>query len=235
MNKYLKSLTDKVNIALWNEMDSSYSITLKESPEPNHIVNFRNDGEIILYINEDNLTTASFTHELLHIYLRHQGVNIVAELNDKIAKSEKLNYIFSHDLRDHIGNCLEHIKMLFIFIKYGYKNSDFIDDFYEPKMTDITLYNFSSVFKESGIYDRDAIDCYIGKFFGMKACNNKAFNYTKYYKALKELDLGLYNVLLRFSNSWVDYDVEKYDREYLIYLQNFIDELEDWTKNKMII
>ena len=235
MEEYLESLTDKANIDLWNEMNNSYSISLEESPEPNYIVNFKNDGEIILYIDKDNLSTSSFTHELLHIYLRHQGVNIVNELNDKIAKSEKLNYIFSYDLRDHIGNCLEHIKMLSEFKRYGYKDSEFIDDFYEPKMTDITLFNFSSVFKDSGIYDRDAIDCYMGKFFGMKACNNKAFNYNKYYKAFKELDADLYNVLLKFWNSWVDYDIRRNEKEYLTYLQNFIAELENWTKNKVII
>lgn len=175
------------------------------------------------------------THELLHIELKRKKILISSELNGLIGKSTVLNYIFSKNLEDHIGNCLEHIKMIDPFTKMGYEPYQFISDFDKKKMTNAEIQNLKSAYKDRGIINRDAVDFFIGKFFAMKACLNPKFNYNKEYVFLSKLDFGLFKLLNEFWKDWLTFDISDPNDTYDEILEYFIQDLLSWTENKTII
>ncbi len=132
MEIYLDKLLDKRNINLWDSLSKLHKIELADSMEPNYITHFLNE-KITIYIQPDNYCPAAFTHELLHIFLKSNKVNIAFDLDNRIAESEKLFYVFSNRLKEHIGNCLEHSKMLPIYLELGYEEQLFISDLRKGK------------------------------------------------------------------------------------------------------
>lgn len=234
MNKYLNSLLDERNSELWNNLNNAHKITLEPSFEPNFITNFKDD-KITIYVVEDDLSPADFTHELLHIKLKSNGLDIGRDLNKKIEENEKLFYLFSTDLKDHISNCLEHIKMLPIFIDLGFKNSQFLSDFKSKKMSMGQMQEIALRYRENGIYDREAADSFIGLFFAMKADNNRMNKYDILYKKLSKLDKKLYKSLVDFWEDWLSFDYNDKNDNYDDIIDYFIEDLNEWNENKTVI
>lgn len=230
----LDKLLDNRNINLWESIQSTHKIELALSNEPNYMTRFLGDS-ITIYIQSNNYCPAAFTHELLHVYLKLQKVNIALDLENKIAESEKLFYLFSKDLKEHIGNCLEHTKMLPLYLRMGFDNRLFISDFSEKKINKDIIRNIEMLYKQSNIYNREAIDIFIGKFFAMRACNNTSHNYLKYYKLLEKVDPKLYRLLSDFWNDWSSYDISDSDDNYQEILEYFIEDLNAWIKNKIVL
>jgi len=121
-------LIDNRNLELWNSLLTIQDIEIRREKRPDYLA-FSKSGKTIIYVPIDYLDTASFTHELLHIYLRTKEVFIGGRLTLSIKESEKLSKIFSDNLIDHFGNCLDHIKMLPEFLNLGYNERDFLSDF----------------------------------------------------------------------------------------------------------
>ena len=234
MSKYLKSILDERNTELWNILNSSQQIILESSFEPNFITNFKED-KITIYVDENSLNPADFTHELLHIKLKSNGRNVSKDLNEKIGENDRLFYLFSTALKDHIGNCLEHIKMLPIFIGLGFKNSEFLSDYNSKKMSSGQMQEIKIRYRESGIYDREAVDSFIGLFFAMKADNNRMNKYDILYKNLAKLDKKLYKLLIDFWEDWISFDYNDEKDNYDDIIQYFIEDLNVWIENKTVV
>lgn len=233
MKEHLTILIDDKNTDLWNELSEIYEIELIASPEQNYMSKVSGKTATIS-IYEKDLSAASFTHELLHIYLKSKNVKIVEDFNNALATSEKLNSLFSKGLKEHVTTCLEHKLMLPLFLKMGYENRLFVSDFNEPKMNKKMLGILLERYKNNDVYDREAVDFYIGTFFAMRSCNNKSFNYHKYYIAFQQLDKGLYNSLSEFWLDWKTYDFEDVDDDYDKILGFFIDDINGWISEKII-
>ena len=234
MQEYLEKLLDKRNIYLWNTLNEKFNIVLLESSEPNYI-NIVVGKTVKIYIDKGNIDPSSFTHELLHIYLSSKGLKIVDDFYNKIDSHPKMPIIFSDELKNHIGNCLAHVLMLPIFLKMGYENSDFISDYQVKKMnSDLMTYLKKEYFK-AGSYSGKVVDFYIGKFFAMKACNNKSHNYSKYYNIMGKLDSKMHRLLNEFWDDWQTFDIENPDDNYDEIFDYLIDDLDSWIKNKRII
>lgn len=233
MIEHLTILIDDKNIDLWNELNGIYEIELIASPEPNYMSKVSGKTATI-FIYEEDLSSTSFTHELLHIYLKSKNVKIVEDFYTALEKSEKINSLFSNGLKEHVTACLEHELMLSIFLKMGYKNRLFVRDFNEPKMNKKMLDILLKRFKNKGVYDREAVDFYIGTFFAMRSCNNKSFNYHKYYIAFQKLDKRLYVLLSEFWLDWKTYDFEDAEDEYGKILSYFFEDFNSWISEKNI-
>ena len=233
MKEHLNILIDDKNTDLWNELSEIYEIELIGSPEQNYMSKV--SGNIAtFFIYENDLSSTSFAHELLHIYLKSKNVRIVEDFYKALEKSEKINSLFSKGLKEHVTNCLEHELMLPIFLKMGYENRLFMSDFNEPKMNKKMLGILLERYKNNGVYNREAVDFYIGTFLAMKSCNNKSFNYHKYFIAFQKLDKGLYNLLSDFWLDWKTYDFEDVEDDYDKILEFFIDDLNSWISEKII-
>lgn len=234
MNNYLSKLVNANNEELWNSLNNDFAIKLTKSHEPNFLINFKND-EVTIYVDENDLTPSSFTHELLHIEMKRNDKNVGRDLDKLIQENEQLHYLFSLPLRDHIGNCLEHVKMLPKFLDLGFIGSNFISDYMTKKMTNSEWNKIKSSYCQDNIFDKGAIDYLIGKYFGMKACNNKKYNYSKYYQGIKKLDIKLSKLLSDFWNDWMTFDPFNIDDNYTEILELFIEDLNEWQMNKTII
>lgn len=240
MRENTGQLIDERNIQLWNTLNKKYNILILESFESNYMSCIKKKKlfrkqKAIIYILRNNLCSASFTHELLHIYLASQKVFIGDDLIKLIFANNNLYKIFSRNLRDHVCNCLEHAKMLPIYSELGYENENFISDFHKPKITIEEIELLQIKFSDKSKYYQEAIDFYIGKFFAMKACNNNSFNYEKYYCIFKKLDSQLFDILDNFWSSWIYYDIKKEDNNYIPILRKFENELNNWITEKTII
>ncbi|MEO6903573.1 MAG: hypothetical protein ABI315_10530 [Bacteroidia bacterium] len=98
-------LIDSRNLKLWNSLRAIHNIEIRKEMRPDYLA-FSKAGKTIISVPIGNLDTASFTHELLHIYLRVKEVFIGGGLTISIRESKKLSKIFSENLIDHIGNVL---------------------------------------------------------------------------------------------------------------------------------
>lgn len=128
-------LIDNRNLGLWNSLIMVHDIEIRKEMRPDYLA-FSKSGKTIISVPYDNIDPASFTHELLHIYLRTKDIFIGGGLTLSIKESEILSRIFSDNLIEHIGNCLDHIKMLPEFLDLGFDENDFLSDYSVNKLTD---------------------------------------------------------------------------------------------------
>ena len=225
---------DERNRELWEYVCANHNVSIKKSNEDNYLVTTKKDGFDISVLSNDKCS-ASFTHELLHIWLSMKISSPYNYINKHIWKDDKFRMIFSNDLVEHIGNVLEHRKMLSKFIEMGYKRSDFMADYNTYKMDDYVLSVIISNFKNDKIYDSLMIEEYIKKYFAIKCCPNTSFNYTRYKIRLIILDWKLFKILERFVKDW---DKLKIDDKYIdcIDITNkFCLNMSKWVKRKEII
>jgi hypothetical protein len=244
-NILTESNIDNRNRKLWEDLISAFpNISIEENIEPNYAINIK-ENTIKIFVDKNCQSPASFTHELLHIELKLLNkIEIGRDLSRLISKDKILNYIFSKDLEDHITNVLEHVKFIDKFKFLGFSEVDFLSDFESIKISDVEIEYIKTYYKREEIFDKDCIDFYIGKFFGIKACTNKKFNYTRYLNELKSIDSTLYQTLDRFWNHWIEYDIQNSDKKFMIFikkpryqkfLKSFIKELNIWAKSKTIL
>ena len=233
----LPSLIDGKNKELWDFCSSNAVIDLELS-EKNEYGTFSQSGKHIIYVDQLDLDPATFAHELLHVYLDIKGVYVGGALSLWVDTSH-LNNIFTPPLVDHVSNCLSHIKMLPLYVDMGYDIKRFITDYNVSKFSKREMNILGDNLKTSkGVYQAGGVDFYIGKYFAMKACPNKAFDYSKGYSLLKSLDSGLYNILEQTIAEWNDYDYNQNDvlaKSYRDVVYTLVDGLKEWSLGKNII
>lgn len=243
INEEWKELIDHRNSKLWDELcNSQQEIKIEKSPEPNYAV-FSQGSTSIIYVEEGNLNPASFAHELLHIKNSANGIYLNGALIRLRNGSSLIQKMFPQKLMEHIGNCLEHIKMLPEFLEMGYLDEEFISDYHQEKLPDDEIKDINKEFKKTKSYTTTynalAIEYFVAKYFAAKACNNNAFDHEKQLEKLKSVDESLFNILNDFMEKWNNYDFShegdflNYDG-YNIILFNLIEALETWASNKNI-
>lgn len=233
-------LVDERNNHLWNELNKVYTIDIQFEDRAEYAAYSKNE-EATIYIPNNKIDSASFTHELLHIYLRTKEIYIGSGLKLFIKENQNLSMIFSDRLLEHIGNCLDHMKMLPEFLKLGYERNNFISDYSKNKLTVEELSEIKLYFLSPGLfgvtYNSTAIDSFIGKFFAAKACPDDSRNYNNELAELKSVDSNLYSILDKFIIAWHNFDINDNDPitgDYHSMLFEFVDDLETWTIGKKI-
>lgn len=229
---------DERNRELWEDVCANHNVSIKEAFEDNYGVYIKED-ESIIYVLSNEKCPASFTHELLHIWLSIKKYSPGNYIKGLKYQEDKLRMVFSNELVEHIENVLEHRKMLPKFIEMGYKRSDFLSDYSKYKMNDVILSEIIDKFKRfrffKFIYDSRFIDLYIGKYFAMKCCPNPSNDYNKYLKIFKLLDCKLFNILEDFVKQWDKLIIEDEFNDCLYVMNNFCINMSKWIKRKEII
>lgn len=234
-------LLDNRNIDLWKELNAFHEIILQENEFPYYSL-FSQQRSTLIYIPSGDINPASFTHELLHIYLRTKEVYIGGGLTNSIKSSPILIKFCSDGLIEHIGNCLEHIKILPEFIKLGYKESEFLFDYAVNKLTDGEIQRIKASFSTGSsmtkMYNGRTIDFFIGKYFSAISCPNRIIDYSKNLLELKQIDNDLFSILESLRIAWDNFDYNSDDilvNSYHTCVFDFTDNLEKWALNKVII
>ena len=151
------------------------------------------------------LNQLSFTHELLHIYLSTKKV-FISGLNTFNKGNPNLSRIFSDNLLEHTGNCIEHIKMLPIFLSLGFEENIFYQITPQNKFTAQELEAIKNHFSEYGLYHSSIIDLFIGQYFATKSCPDNSKDYTNQLKELQSINIELYLILDKFLIAWNNFD-----------------------------
>lgn len=238
VNTLLSKVIDQRNKKLWEAVSNQRSISLVEWSGDHYGVYTIGDSSTI-YITKGVYNPPSFAHELLHIVLMHEGVLIGNSLIACVRELPDLRKILSEPLLEHIGNCLEHVKMLPMFLELGYKSSEFISDYHANKIPEPELQRIERLFSFKRFFIRTChnsgiVDLYIGKYFAIKACPNTGFDYAPSLRRLKAVDEDLFEVLDSFMTGWLKFDYMDKSRPggYNQLLCDFIDNLTNWTFGK---
>lgn len=131
----ISKLIDTRNEALWYEIVSKYRVEVKASPNSEYSCYSKSDT-VTFFVPTNNYCPDSFTHELLHVYIRLKEVYIGSSLNLTISTDNTLRSIFNDRLLEHLINCLDHIKMLPMYLGLGFKREKFLLDYYDNKCTE---------------------------------------------------------------------------------------------------
>lgn len=114
-------------------MNAHFKITLEQNPEENFITGFSPSG-ITITVDHNNMDPAPFTHELLHLYIKSKQTLLLQDMQQMTDDDHLLLYLFSPSVVSHICNCLEHYKMLPMFLDRGFDIKDFVEDFHQHLM-----------------------------------------------------------------------------------------------------
>lgn len=229
---------DDRNRKLWEEVSSNYNIIIEQSDEDNYMCNLAYDRSVI-YVLLGDISSASFTHELLHIHLFLKGLSVSKNIKDIKQIDNKLDSLLSRNLADHIGNSLTHRAMLPIFLDMGYKRSDFLTDYHKIKMNKIVLKDISSNLRRNRLfkynYNSNYLDLYIGKYFAMKCCPNPSNDYSYYMKKFKLIDEKLFNILEDFVVQFDDLIIKDKSFSDIEITYDFCTNINKWLNGKNII
>lgn len=230
-------LIDNRNEMLWNDLNKTHSISIQLSDYPNYACDSRDFNSTIL-IPKDDVCIDSFTHELLHILIRQKDIFFGSNLKHLIRRNEILSKLWSENLIEHFGNCIDHIKILPIYLELGFDKKKFITDYDMNKCTKSEIKQLKDNFKIRGSYYTEAVDFYIGKYISIKADPKQHIHYPKSMVELKKLDSKLFGILEKCIEDWKKMPLEKeniWDDDYGSISYDFYKSLSDWTDGKTFI
>lgn len=235
MKYQIKGLVDNRNSTLLKELEKNYSIKVELVDNTLEYGCYSINHSSTIYVPKSNICSDSFTHELLHIYLRSKGIFIGARLKRKTQNSEILSQIYTEPLLDHIGNCLDHIKILPIYLNLGFERSKFLIDFEKKKCTKQEVEQIKRYWKQGTKYNSQVIEFYLEKYFAIKACPNTDFYYGNIIQELSQIDEKLFSINEKLINRWLEMKIEPQDileDDYVIIAEDYLYEMSNWVKSK---
>lgn len=181
------------------------------------------------------MTNATIAHELLHIWFKTLGGFTSNHIYLASVNLPKQSKIFSKQLCDHIGNCMEHHKFYPKFLEMGYNPKDFIRNADKEQSNLLSLKCL--ILGRGYQYIGQNVDAFIGNLISIYA-HHRPVNYSKHLKVLKRKDEDLFNLVTEFWYRWDKFDVYNIDpvfnSDYDIY-ENFIGDIGEWVSNKIIL
>ncbi|MBQ3579842.1 MAG: hypothetical protein II975_02475 [Bacteroidales bacterium] len=230
---------DNANCDLWNAFSSRFNISVEYGIEKYCECHLEQNNFTIYVPWNDKPSPDSLTHELLHLYLPSKNIRIGDDMESMFRNQYPHCLIFDKELYDHISNCLEHVKMLPVFLKMGYSCESFLYDYHDCKFTysEVVYIKF---FYKSGIFkvrvNTKSVRYYIAKFFAAKADVNPKNNYIKQLQRLQKIDSVLYSILDTFWDDWMKYDIESprdiLEDDYHQLISNLNEGIIKWGENK---
>ncbi|NAY91406.1 hypothetical protein GTQ34_05690 [Muricauda sp. JGD-17] len=237
MNPINLGLIDHRNENLWNDLNKTHIISISVANYPNYGV-YSKGQDSLVQIPENDIDIDSFTHELLHILLRQNEIFFGSRLGNFVSENPILDAFFSDNLIEHFGNCIEHIKMLPIYLDLGFDKKKFIEDYEENKCTKSEIKWLNANFKIRNVYQVAAIDFYIAKYISIQADAKRHVNYPKSLEGLKKIDFRLFDILKSCVENWKELPLTKtnpWDEDYGSIALKFTDSLVQWADGKTIV
>jgi len=219
---------DGRNRSLWESINQHFRLRI-ENHSNHHFFHYFKDQEVYLFVPEEGGTPELFTHELLHLDLIVNGVTITSYLKDRLRNEPLLHWTFSENLFEQIGNCLEHSKMLPLYLEMSFERDLFSESYHMPCCTNMSMQMIRSGMGKE-IPARASIDLFIHKFFAMKACLNPEFNYEVQLEELRKINEELYAILDQFWQSWEAFDISNSPcTSFKLFTYDFMHRLGTWN------
>lgn len=234
----MDELIDFRNQNLWNQIQENYTIEFEYSLNEEYSC-YTQAHNVIFFINKNNLSKDSFTHEMLHVYMQIKEFYFGSSLSNFLASSRVLNSIISPALIEHIGNCLDHVLMFPLYLEMDFDREKFIHDYNLYKCTDEEINQFQKFYKKGNRINTQAVDAYIGRLVSILADPNNQFDYSNHIEKLKKIDPLLFRIVERLINHTKELKLENIqlvDDTYITVTCNFYENLKKWiTSNKIVV
>ncbi len=195
----MEELLDFRNQNLWNEINQKYIVEIEETTNKEYSV-YSINNSATFFINKNNLCKDSFTHEMLHVYMEIKDLYFSSSLKLTLPQSKILSENLSPQLIEHIGNSLDHIKMLPIYLELGFDRKKFIIDYDQYKCTNEEIMIFNKYYKIGKKINLKVIDAYIGRLISILCDPNSDFDYSSDLKKLEKIDPLLFKIIVRLIN-----------------------------------
>jgi len=220
---------------IWQIVNDQFTTLLIFHTEPNYRLYSKNKIAII-YVTDGKYSKDFFAHEVLHLYLETKHIQIGSYLTLLIRDNPLLSDIFSPALREHISNTLDHIKMWPLYLALGFDRTQFLLDYDTPKCTVEEISLIRIFLHSDSTLQKTAADCFLGKFFGIKACPNDKINYGNFLDDLNAIDTHLFQILDDFWEKWLAYDINNYhirNYNYWALCDELCCSLEEWARKQI--
>ncbi len=234
MNPKDIGLIDNRNEKLWNDLNKTHSVDIIMLDYPSYAIDSVDDKATIV-IPENDIDIDSFTHELLHLLIRRKEQYFGSSLEMFVRGNEILTQIFTDELIEHFANCIDHIKMLPIYLELGFEKKKFISDYDVNKCTKSEIQQIKNNYKIRGKHNGEAIEFYIAKYISIKSDPKQHINYPKSLAELKTIDSKLFGILEKCIAEWKEMSLESKnfgDANYRTISFDLYQSLSDWTENK---
>ncbi len=229
-------LIDLRNEKLWNALNENYNISFAESHNGEYGC-YCKEKDVIFYVDNKNYCKDSFTHEMLHVFLKLKNNYIAASLEMTVRQSKILSSAISFQLLEHMGNCLDHIKMLPLYLDLGFNRTKFISDYNVNKCNIDELNTLRKLYRTGKFINSKAFDFYIGKLISILADPNPNLDYSSQIKALKKIDSLLFQIVDETVKHWKQIKIDEreiFDDDHRSVITEFYEKMKKWISiNKL--
>jgi len=217
------------NIELWNQLNSQFDFRLIYSDKE---ISWRVNTEsnpIEIYTSSKTPNIASFTHELLHVYIESKGMSSSKDVLHSIFGSDSFQILTTKALFAKIHNYCSHTKMFPYFIKMGFAENLFLSDRISINILDYNILKVMFSVKKTGAM---AVTDFIGNTMALFNDNDLANRkYTlKSIANLQKLNFSLFKIVEDFNIQWRNSE----DLNLALYFKEFDNALNKWlVENKI--
>jgi hypothetical protein len=232
---YMNEFIDHRNSDLWNMLNDKFEITIEKSLNQEYSCYTINNTAIIR-VDYNNVSVDSFTHELLHIYLKNKEFYLGASIKLTLKQSKILQRLLTDDLLEHIGNSLDHLKMFEIYKSMDCRKEEFLLDYNMYKFSEQDSVVLKKQYRLRNKINPVCVDFYIGKLIALLCDPNDSNDYTEALKEFEKQDPDLYKTVNNLVEETRNYDIDSNDifNSYRDIANNFYSRLIKWiNKNKI--
>lgn len=219
--------------SLFKELSNDWDITFEEW-ENEYCEVFTKENKAVIYYSNEELADETIIHELLHIKIKKYRFSSTNHIWFLFQQHPFFSGVFTKELCNHIGNCMEHFKMFPIYQSMGYLPQKFIKNGGELQAD---LLNLNKIYlKINGELSSQMVDFYIGNLISIYADPVKN-NYQKHLETLKKKDIELFEIVKEFWDSWTNFDLEKQDvifNNVTDLYNKFMNGIETWYLKKQL-
>ena len=225
----IEQIFDEPTRKLFDEVKQDFSISFEPWDKNFWEVETRENYSIIFY-DVNDINTSSLAHELLHLKLKQFDYLTMNHFYMSYLGDEFWGDVWNKFLCDHVKNCMAHTKIYPEYIKMGYSANSFVINADKPQATVSGIKHI--YLKRNGILSAYDTNLYIGNLIAMYG-DNYGHDYTKEFSLLRKKDDELFDIVTRFWNSWVNFELSHENNDTQFIYDDFMNELESWYFNKI--
>ena len=118
----------------------------------------------------------------------------------------------------------------------GFDRTQFLLDYDTPKCTAEEISLIRIFLHSDSTLQKTAAGCFVGKFFGIKACPNDKIDYSNVLDDLNAIDTHLFQILDHFWEKGLAYDINNYhirNYNYWTLCDELCSSLEEWARKQI--
>jgi hypothetical protein len=129
-------------------------------------------------------------------------------LKERFRNEPLLRWSLDENLFEQVGECLEHWKMLPLYLSMGFERVLFCENYYMPCCNEMSMQIIRSGMNKA-VPTKISVHHFVHKYFTMKTCLNPAFDYDDELDELKFINGDLYVILENFATRWNDLEISR--------------------------